>query len=417
MKIYKFKDMKKYNQVLLIIGVILISFNLRPSITAVGPLIGLIDADLHLPGWSLGVLTSLPLIGFAVMSPIAPVLGRKYSNEIIVIGGMILLAAGIILRSIPMIACLFAGTILIGIGIAVANVLLPGILKERFPDKVALMTGVYSTAMGLMAALASGISIPLATMKSLSWELSLAVWLLPALLAILIWAYFVKQRSSANEVEVRYIPAKEVRMWRSRLAWEVSVFLGLQALFYYVIIAWLPSILQGIGISSESAGWLLSYTQLIGLPIGFLLPVVAGKLKSQSALTVLISLLALIGSAGLLFSESYLIIMVSVTLIGISSGGLFPLALAFLGMRASNARQAAELSGMSQALGYFLAALGPVVMGYLHDITRNWNMPLLVLIIVLIIMTFAGYGAGRNRTITDEFKTMAERAENKSNLH
>lgn len=412
MGIYKFKDMKKRNQVLLIVGVILVAFNLRPAITAVGPLIGLIDADLDLPGWSLGILTSLPLIGFAVMSPVAPILGRKYSNEMVLIGGMVFLGIGIIIRSVPIVPFLFGGTLLIGVGIAVANVLLPGILKERFPDNVPLMTGVYSTAMGLMAALASGISIPLASLDNSSWELSLGVWLVPALLAILVWVYFVKRRRSANEVEVHYIPASEVRMWRSRLAWEVSIFLGLQAFFYYVIITWLPTILQANGVSSESAGWLLSYAQLIGLPIGFLLPVLAGKLKSQSILTAGISLLALIGSAGLLFEGSNIIMMISVTIVGIATGGLFPLALAFLGMRASNARHAAELSGMAQALGYFLAALGPIVMGFLHDIAMGWHLPLVVLMVVLVIMLFAGYGAGRNRTIGDEYKRMDDRARN-----
>lgn len=406
MSTYKFKDMKKFTQILLVLGVILIAFNLRPAITAVGPIIGLIDQDLGLPGWSLGILTSLPLIGFAIMSPIAPVLGRKYSNEVVVIWGMVFLAVGIVMRSIPMALFLFAGTTLIGIGIAVANVLLPGILKERFPGKVAFMTGLYSTAMGLMAALASGISIPLATAMGESWELSLVVWIIPAILGIIIWVYFVQHRTSANEIEVHYIPADEVRMWRSRLAWEVSIFLGLQALFYYVIIAWLPAILQDSGLSNESAGWLLSLTQFIGLPIGFILPVIAGKMKSQSLLTAGISLLAIIGTAGLTFSNSYTVLIISVALVGFSSGGLFPLALAFLGMRASNARQAAELSGMAQALGYFLAALGPIMSGYLRDLTGNWNVALLVLIVLLVIMMITGYGAGRNRTIADEYKAM-----------
>lgn len=403
---YQYKDMKRFTKILLIFGVILIAFNLRPAITAVGPLIGLIDQDLQLPGWSLGLLTSLPLIGFAVISPVAPVLGRKYSNEMVVIWGMVLLAIGIVIRSIPMAVFLFAGTALIGIGIAVANVLLPGILKERFPGKVAFMTGVYSTAMGLMAALSSGISIPLAESLGNSWELSLAVWIVPAIFSIFIWIYFVKQRTSANEVEMHYIAADEVRMWRSRLAWEVSIFLGLQSLFYYVIIAWLPAILQGNGMSHEYAGWLLSYAQLIGLPIGFLLPVVAGKLKSQSLLTAGVSLLAIVGTAGLLLSNSYLVIWISVTLIGVSSGGLFPLALAFLGMRTSTARQAAKLSGMSQAIGYFLAALGPILAGYLYDLAGNWNLTLIVLFIILVFMTISGYGAGRNRTISDEYQSM-----------
>ncbi|UJL46076.1 MFS transporter [Virgibacillus sp. NKC19-16] len=152
MGIYKFEDMRRCNQILLVVGIISISFNLRPAITSVGPLVGMIQNDLGLASWSIGILTSLPLIRFAVMSPVAPWLGNKYTNEIVLIGGMIILAIGIVLRLVPMSMFLFGGTLLIGLGIAVANVLLPGVLKERFPNRVPLMTGVYSTAMGLVAA-------------------------------------------------------------------------------------------------------------------------------------------------------------------------------------------------------------------------------------------------------------------------
>lgn len=407
MGIYKFEDMRRYNQILLVAGIIIISFNLRPAITAVGPLAGMIQDDLGLASWSIGILTSLPLIGFAVMSPVAPWLGNKYTNEIVLIGGMITLAIGIVLRLVPMSVFLFGGTLLIGLGIAVANVLLPGVLKERFPNQVPLMTGVYSTAMGLVAALASGVSVPLANVAGLGWELSLAVWVIPALMGVAIWVYFFIQRRSANEIKVQYIAASDTRMWRSRLAWQVAVFLGLQAFLYYVVIAWLPEIVQGSGISMNGAGWMLSFSQFVGLPFGFLLPVIAGKLKSQSTLTVGICLLALLGTIGLLFSEIYIIMIISVTLLGIATGSLFPLALAFLGMRAAGPRQAAELSGMAQALGYFLAAIGPILMGYLRDVANGWQLPLIILIIVIIAMTITGYGAGRNRTISDEFEDMS----------
>src|SRR5699024_2696294 len=224
---------------------------------------------------------SLPLVAFAVMSPVAPKLGNKYSNEVVLIAGMVVLLIGILARSIPMSVFLFGGTVLIGLGIAVSNVLLPGVIKERFPNRVPLMTSVYSIAMGLVAALASGVSVPLADSAGLGWEWSLAVWGIPVFAGIVIWVYFVKQRRAANEVSVHYVTASDVRMWKSRLAWEVAVFLGLQAFLYYVMIAWLPAILQNYGAGSGTAGWMLSYAQFIGLPAS-LLPVVAGKFKSQS---------------------------------------------------------------------------------------------------------------------------------------
>ncbi|QKY70717.1 MFS transporter [Lentibacillus sp. CBA3610] len=408
MGIYQYEDMKRYNQFLLVIGIVVIAFNLRAAITSVGPLANVIGDDMGLASWSVGILTSLPLVAFGVMSPIAPKLGSRYSNEVVLIAGMMVLLAGILARSIPMVPFLFGGTVLIGLGIAVSNVLLPGVIKERFPNRVPLMTSVYSIAMGFVAALASGVSLPLANTAGLGWEVSLAIWALPAAAGIVIWIYFVKQRRSANEVSVHYVAASDVRMWKSRLAWEVAVFLGLQALLYYVIIAWLPVILQDYGASGGTAGWMLSYAQFIGLPAS-LLPVVAGKLKSQSGLTVGICLLAFAGTAGLLFGQSNFIMVTSVTLLGIAMGGLFPLSLAFLGMRTSDAQQAAELSGMAQALGYFLAALGPIFIGFLNDITMGWEIPLIMMLFVSLAMAIVGFGAGRNRTVGDEFTEMAER--------
>src|SRR5699024_5285205 len=207
---------------------------------------------------------------------------------------------------------------------------------------------------------------------------------------------------------VHYVTASDVRMWKSRLAWEVAVFLGLQAFLYYVMIAWLPAILQNYGAGSGTAGWMLSYAQFIGLPAS-LLPVVAGKFKSQSSLTVGVCLLASAGAAGLLLGQSNVIMVASVTLLGVSTGGLFPLSLAFLGMRTSDAQQAAELSGMAQALGYFLAALGPIMIGFLNDATKGWQIPLIMVLAVSVVMAIVGFGAGRNRTVEDEFKDMAER--------
>ncbi|MFD1361229.1 CynX/NimT family MFS transporter [Lentibacillus salinarum] len=413
MGIYQFEDMKRYNQSLLVAGIIIIAFNLRAAITSVGPLADAIGADLGLSSWSVGILTSLPLVAFAVMSPVAPKLGNKYSNEIVLIASMVVLLAGIAVRLIPMPVFLFGGTVLIGLGIAVSNVLLPGVIKERFPNRVPLMTSVYSVAMGLVAALASGLSVPLADNAGLGWEWSLAVWGLPALAGVVIWVYFVKQRRAANEVSVHYVTASDVRMWKSRLAWEVAVFLGLQALLYYVVIAWLPVLLQDYGADSGTAGWLLSYAQLIGLPAS-LLPVLAGKFKSQSFLTAGISLVACAGIAGLLFGQSSIMMVASVTLLGIATGGMFPLALAFLGMRTYGAQQAAELSGMAQALGYFLAALGPTLIGFLNDMTGGWQVPLVAVLVLSAVMTVVGYGAGRNRTVEDELTDMAWREKTKA---
>lgn len=312
---------------------------------------------------------------------------------------MCILSFGMIVRSIPFIPLLFIGTILIGVGIAISNVLLPGIIKERFPNQVPLMTSMYTTTMSLFAALASGVSIPLAIGAGLGWEFALGIWIVPALAGIAIWVYFVKQRRSADEVKMYYVKADDSKMWRSPLAWQVAIFLGLQAFSYNALMTWLPEILIDYGVTSESAGWMLSFNQLIGLPASLIIPIIAGKFTSQRGIILFLCSLAFIGYIGLLSGESYDVMIWSVGLIGVAYGGLFPLSLAFLAMRTSTAMQAAKLSGMAQAIGYALAAIGPILVGSLVDRTGTWTFSLSILLFVTVLNLIVGLGAGRNRVI------------------
>ncbi|ARF13569.1 CynX/NimT family MFS transporter [Sporosarcina ureae] len=396
---YKYGQLKSTNQVLLISAVLLVACNLRAAITSVGPIIGLLRESLSLSNGSIGILTSLPLIAFAVMSPIVPKISTRFTNETTLIAGMCTLSFGIILRSIPFIPLLFIGTMLIGVGIAISNVLLPGIIKERFPNQVPLMTSVYTTTMSLFAALASGVSIPLAVGAGLGWEFALGIWIVPALVGIGIWVYFVKQRKSADEVNMYYVKADDSKMWRSPLAWQVAIFLGLQAFSYNALMTWLPEILIDYGVTSKSAGWMLSFNQLIGLPASLLVPIIAGKFTSQRGIILILCTLAFGGYIGLLFGESYDVMIWSVGLIGVAYGGLFPLSLAFLAMRTTTAMQAAKLSGMAQAIGYSLAAIGPVLLGSLVDTTGTWTFSLSILLFVTVLTLIVGFGAGRNRVL------------------
>src|SRR5690625_4167152 len=298
MEDYKYGQFKRPHRILLVIAIIFIAFNLRPAITSVGPIIDLLRESLSLSNFSIGILTSLPLIAFGIMSPLVPKISMKYTNETTLIGGMVLLVIGLIVRSIPFVPLLFIGTILIGIGIAIANVLLPGIIKERFPDRVPLMTSVYTTAMSLFAALASGISLPIAVGLDLGWEAALGVWIFPALISIGLWIYFVKYRTSADDVQMYYGRADDLNMWQSPLAWQVAIFFGLQAFSYNALMTWLPEILIEYGTSSNSAGWMLSFNQLIGLPASLLIPIIAGKFRSQRSIIMMLCFLSLSGDDG-----------------------------------------------------------------------------------------------------------------------
>lgn len=394
------RQTSKVYRLFLILGVFIIAINLRPGMTSVGPLLGTIRDDLHLSNWSVGLLTSLPLIAFAIISPIVPNIGNRLTNERTMIIGLALLVIGISIRSISLIVFLFLGTILIGLGIAICNVLLPGVVKEKFPTKVALMTSIYSTTMGIFAAISSGLSIPFAEGLGWGWQMSLLIWTIPPFIGIFIWAILAKQNRRTYEVEMKHVSSDHWRIWRSSLAWQVALYMGLQSSLFYISISWLPEIFHSYGITMNTAGWLLSYTQLIGMPFSFIVPVIAGRLKSQRIVVLGLGLFAITGFFGMLFlGDNYLLMLLSATLVGIALGGQFALALTFLGIRASRAKDAAELSGMAQSVGYTFAAIGPVFIGFLFDITNNWQVPLAVLVGIATCVVLFGLGAGRDRYV------------------
>ena len=403
MDIHKLKTDEKSKRLyrfLLIVGIVFVAINLRPGMTAVGPLIGTIRDDMGLANWSAGLLTSLPLLAFALISPIIPSLSNRFTNERMMVIGLIVLVVGISIRSISFMLFLFVGTILVGLGIAICNVLLPGIVKDKFPLKVALMTSIYSTIMGVFAAVSSGVSIPLAVTLNWGWQLALFVWTIPAIIGIFIWYYLLKLNKPVNGMEMRYIKSSKL-IWRSPLAWQVALFMGLQSTLFYVTVSWLPEILHHNGLSIATSGWMLSFTQLIGMPVSFIVPMIAGRYKSQRGIVLILGVIAVCGYGGLLLGSSYSSTMVSITLIGITLGGGFALALTFLGIRARNASNAAQLSGMAQSIGYSLAAIGPVSIGFLYDISGSWNLPLIVLVVISILIMIFGIGAGKDKYVLE----------------
>ncbi|GGA66939.1 CynX/NimT family MFS transporter [Ornithinibacillus halotolerans] len=383
---------------LLITGIILVAFNLRPAITSVGPLMSTIRDDLGLSNWSVGLLTSLPLIVFAIMSPISAKLGNRYSNEVVMLFGLIFIIVGIATRSASTIILLFAGTLLIGVGIAVCNVLLPGVIKDKFPLKVGLMTSVYSTSMGVLAAAASGISFPLASNYNLGWQLALLIWAIPAFLAMIVWL-FVTKNKQGKSTETQFLTETNTNLWRSPLAWQIAFYMGFQSFQFYVVVTWLPEILHSTGMTMETAGWMLSFTQFIGIPASFIVPVLAGKFASQRILVVIMGAFSVLGYSGLLLGTNYVTMLISIIFIGIALSGTFSLALTFLGLRAKTAKQSSALSGMAQAFGYILAAVGPIFIGYLFDLTKAWTTPIVTLIITSILVIVVGLGAGRNKYV------------------
>lgn len=395
-------DNKLY-QTLLVIGVVLIAFNLRPAITSVGPLIGTIRDDVGFSNWSVALLTSLPLIAFAIMSPMAPKIANRLSNEMTLVLGLLILIIGISLRSISVVFLIFFGTLCIGLGIAICNVLLPGVIKEKFPTKVAIMTSIYTTSMSLLATTASGVSIPLSEGLNLGWQVALFVWITPAVTGLIIWLFvYKKSRKDKHEKQVRFFESKQgSSIWKSKLAWKVALFMGFQSLIFYVTISWLPELLMDEGMRKATAGYMLSYFQLLGIPISFMIPMIAVQMKSQRGLVLANNILYIIGIVILLFKSNFALIIFAISLIGIASSANFALSLSFLSIRAKNAKDAAELSGMAQSIGYLLAAIGPIFIGFIYDITHAWTVPLIILIGITFIIIYVGMQAGQNKYVLE----------------
>lgn len=379
---------------LLILGIIFIAFNLRPAITSVGPLIGSIRTDLHISNGVAGMITTLPLLAFAVFSIVAPIIGKKWGNEATIFISLLVLLVGALIRSSGHLGLLFLGTALIGTGIAICNVLLPAIVKQRYPYKVGIMTSVYSTSMGLCAATASGLSIPLAKGMELGWHKALLIWGGVALIAAIIW--FPQVLKFAGKHALQPAGLSITSLFRSPIAWQVTLFLGLQSILFYGPITWLPEILINKGFSIAASGWMLSFMQFCSLPANFITPIIAGKLKNQRPIVMVAGAFYLASLIGLLIGGNSLFLTVCVLLLGIAQGSCISLALTLFGLRSQDSTQAAQLSGMAQSIGYLLAAVSPILIGLLFDYTHSWTIPLSFLLFVAVGTIMAGLGAGRD---------------------
>ncbi|MCD8510605.1 MAG: MFS transporter [Bacillus sp. (in: Bacteria)] len=385
--------------VLFMMGIVLVAFNLRPSITAVGPLINSIRLDTNITNTAAGLLTTIPLLAFAVFSIIAPKIGRAIGNETAVFIAMVILTIGILMRSMGYVSTLFLGTAILGLGITVGNVLLPGIVKQRYPHKIGLITAIYTTSMGTMAALASGVSVPLAAGFSLGWEKALAFWGILAGLAVLLWAPQLKYRNFAAKVPELKAGSKSIL--RSPLAWQVTLFMGFQSWIFYCMITWLPEILSSQGLDVPTAGWMVGLMQFAGLPATFLVPILAGRLPNQKPIVLGIGLVYLIAFTGLIAGGNMYMLILYIILMGLGQGAGISLALTLFGLRTKDSKEAANLSGMAQSFGYLLAAIGPVTIGLLFDLFNNWTFPLLVCLLITSALLIFGLGAARNKLIFD----------------
>ncbi|ELO0858555.1 CynX/NimT family MFS transporter [Citrobacter amalonaticus] len=380
---------------LLIAGILMIATTLRVTFTGAAPLLEAIRTDYGLTTAQTGLLTTLPLLAFALVSPLAAGIARRIGMERSLFAAMLLICGGVAVRSLPDASLLFLGTAIIGCGIALGNVLLPGLIKRDFSQHVARLTGAYSLTMGAAAALGSALVVPLA-LSGFGWRGALLLLMVFPLLALLIWLPQWRHTAHANVTTSRTLHARGI--WRSPLAWQVTLFLGINSLIYYVIIGWLPAILISHGYSEAQAGSLHGLLQLATASPGLLIPLVLHRFHDQRCIAALVSLMCAVGAAGFWFMPDQAVLWT--LLFGFGSGATMILGLTFIGLRASSAHQAAALSGMAQSVGYLLAACGPPLMGRIHDAQGDWQIPLLTVAALAIAMAIFGFYAGRNKEIT-----------------
>ncbi|ODT81445.1 MAG: MFS transporter [Pelagibacterium sp. SCN 64-44] len=374
----------------LVIGILLIAANLRAPFTGLPPVLGLIREDYGLSTVATGALTTLPLLAFAVLSPFSALFAREYGLERALFGALIAVALGVMLRSAGAPWSLYLGTAIIGMGIAVGNVLLPSLIKRDFPHSVASLTGAYALAMGVAAALGSAAVIPLA--QAWGWRPALAAFLVLPLAAIAVW--LTQLGAHTKPAAGTATPPHGGKIWQSPLAWQVTLFLGLNSTIYYVAIGWLPTILIDAGLSPAEAGSLHGVLQLATAVPGLVLGPILRRLRDQRLPAAVVAILSAIALLGLLLLPQ--LALVWSILFGVGTGAGIILGLAFIGLRTGNAHQAAALSGMSQCVGYLLAAVGPMAMGALHDSLGGWSVPLILCIALALAAAVVGVLAGRN---------------------
>ncbi|WP_442481019.1 CynX/NimT family MFS transporter [Streptomyces kroppenstedtii] len=413
---------------LVIAGIVLTALNLRPAITSLGALLEEVRDGLGMSGSVAGLLTSVPPLCFAVFGVMAPRLARRFGPAAVVCAGMLAIGTGLVLR--PFVggtAGFLVASALALMGIAVSNVLMPVIVKRWFPDRVGTMTGLYSMALALGTAAAAAVTVPMTRALGGNWQSGLAVWAALAAAAVLPWIPLVRAKGtplSAEPAPARApaaaparasVPARTsvpasvsgareasapLRITRSRTAWALAVFFGLQATAAYITMGWMAQIFRDAGVPAGTAGLLLAVTMVMGVPLAFVIPQLATRLPHQGPIVVALGLCGFAGYAGLYFAPAGGA-WAWALLLGIANCA-FPLALTMVGMRARTGAGVVQLSAFAQSTGYLISIPGPLLVGVLYQHSGGWGLPIALMAGLLVPQIVVGVLAGRDRTVEDE---------------
>ncbi|QNM94788.1 CynX/NimT family MFS transporter [Chitinimonas koreensis] len=379
--------------VVLLLGMVLVGLNLRPALSSIAPVLRVVRDGMGLSATAAGLLTTLPVLCLGLFAPLAPVLARRLGGERTVLLALAILMAGLLLRPFAGVAGLFLGTVMAGAAIGIGNVILPAIVKREFAHKVGPVTGLYTMALSLGAALAAGFTVPVQQLAGGDWRWGLAFWALPALLAAAAWWPQLRQHRALGAARPR------VRgLWRDPLAWQVMIYMGAQSSLSYCVFGWLPTILADRGMSALAAGFMMSLSVLVQLVTALTGPWFATRGRDQRAAIAVVLALTLAGLLGCVYAPIEQVWLWA-AILGLGQGGTFSIALTLIVLRAHDAHVAGELSGMAQGGGYTLAALGPLLVGLLHEWTHGWHAVAAWFGALTLLALAAGLGAGRNRYV------------------
>ena len=420
----------------LLVCIVFISFTLRGPITAVGPQVSAISEELGASGSLMGLITTLPPLAFGFFSPFVGSMGKRLGIPRTILFALLAILAGLVIRCSDGVGGLFGGTVLMGLGIAVGNVMIPSIIRKWFPGRVGTMTSVYTTAMGIFAALGAGASIPMSLGLGWGWRGALGIWAVPALAALLMWLIQMRKGEPAvtgpgdkATVETagttadrepdgsgKAAPPAETgktaeanraggrpSVWTSGAAWCITIFMGLQSLLFYSTSSWMPTIVQARGVSPEGASLLALVFQAAGIAANMATAVIYNRTRNQSLLGSGIAVAFVFGLSGMLFvapsGAGFALGAVLLGVAGLASGASLSWILTTIGVMGRDAAETADLSGMAQSVGYLLAAVGPALSGILYDLTGMWSATALFYLAVGGVMAVFGLLVGKNKTL------------------
>ncbi|GAB5080761.1 MFS transporter [Arthrobacter sp. AD-310] len=378
---------------------VLIGMNLRTVFSSFSAVLPEVTAQASLPGWAVVVLTTVPVTLLGVFAPAAPVLARRFGAERVLLGAMGLLTAGLLLRpadpGIPggHLPALLAGTAACGAAIALCNVLLPGLVKRDFPHRLGLMGGLYTTAICASAALGAGFTYPVYTATG-EWTLALWFWAVPAAVVL-----FLFLPLALRQPGIRHQAVKDgVNVWRSAVAWQVTIFMVLQAMMSFSVFAWLAPILRERGVDGGTAGLIVSASIVLQMLGSLFAPALAARFSDQRAINTAVALMTGTGFALCIFGPLELV-WAWAGLLGLGQGSLTAVALTMIMLRTRDGHTAAHLSGMMQGVGYGLGSTGTLMVGQLHQATGSFAAAGILFLVVGALAAVFGYRAGRNRYV------------------